>query len=133
MATLGKSFHIFLRAVIRSQLSTLLTDEQKLNLLINLVSPAIFKHISNINNYSSAMNVLEEVFIWLKNSIFSRHLLAIHQQKTDESVEQYLQFFKKLTKDGYFQVVTIIQMRYEYIRVTFINRISARGFWKIKH
>ena len=125
MATLEKIFLYSSRVSQRISATDPQTDEQKLDLLINLVSPAIFKHISDINDYSSAINVLKEVFVQPKNSIFRRHLLATRRQQTDKSVDQYLQSLKKLAKDCDFQAVTVIQTRDEYTRDAFINGISS--------
>ena len=119
------TFDIFLEAVCETQQPTSMADRLKLNLLINLLSPAIFKHISDIHDYSTAMNPLEEIFMKPKNSVFYRHLLATRRQQTDESVDQYLPSLKRLAKDCDFQAVTAIQVRDEYIRDAFINGITS--------
>ena len=100
-------------------------DRLKLKLFINLLSPAIFKHISDIHDYSMAMNVLEEIFVKPKNSVFCRHLLATRRQQTDESVDKYLQSPKRLAKDCDFQAVTATQARDKCIRDAFINGITS--------
>ena len=99
------TFDIFLEAVCETQQPTSMTDRLKFKLLINLLSPAIFKHISDIHDYSTAMNALE-IFVKPTNSILCRHLLATRRQQTDESVDQYLQSLKRLAKDCDFQAVT---------------------------
>ena len=119
------TFNIFLEAVCETQKPTSMTDRLKLKLLINLLSPAIFKHISDIHDYSTAMNALEEIFMKPKNSVFCRHLLATHWQPTDKSVDQYLQSLKRLIEDCDFQAVTATQARDKYIRDTFINGITS--------
>lgn len=120
-----KSFHIFLGAVCGTHQPTPVMDEHKLSLLINLVSPAIYKYISDISDYESAMNVLEEVFVQPKNIIFCRHLLATRKQRADENVDEYLQSLKGLAKDCDFRAVTAIQARDEYVRDAFINGITS--------
>ena len=119
------TFNIFLEAVCETQQPTSITDRLKLKLLIDLLSPAIFKHISDIHDYSTSKNVLEEIFMKPKNSVFCRHLLATRRQRTDESVDQYLQSLKRLAKDCDFQAVTATQTRDEYIRDAFINEITS--------
>ena len=99
------TFNIFLEAVCETQQPTSMTDRLKLKLLINLLSPAIFKLISDSHDYSTAMNVLEEIFEKPKSSVFCRYLLATRRQPTDESVDQYLQSLKRLAKDCDFQAV----------------------------
>ena len=71
------------------------------------------------------MNVLEEIFVKPKNSVFCRHLLATRRQQTVESVDQYLQSLKRLAKDCDFQAITATQPRDEYIRDAFINGITS--------
>ena len=119
------TFNIFLEAVRETQQPTSMTDRLKLKLLINRLSPAIFKHISDSHDYSTAMNVLEEIFVKPKSSVFCRYLLATRRQPTDESVDQYLQSLKRLAKDCDFQAVTATQARDEYIRDAFINGITS--------
>ena len=113
------TFNIFLEAVYETQPPTSMKDRLKLKLLINLLSPAIFKHISDIHDYSTAMNILEEIFVKPINSVFCRHLLANHQQQTDESLDQYLQTLKRLAKDCDFQAVTATH--YVHIRQRFLE------------
>ena len=93
------TLNILLEAICETQQPTSITDRLKLKLLINLLSPAIFKHISDIQDYATAMNALEEIFVKPKNSVFCKHLLATRRQQTDECVDQYLQSLKRLAKD----------------------------------
>ena len=119
------TFNIFLEAVCETQQPTSMTDRLKLKLLINLLSPAIFKHIPDIHDYGTAMNALEYIFVKPKNSVFCRHLFATRRQQTYESVDQYLQSLKRLSKDCDFQAVTATKARDEYIRDAFINGITS--------
>ena len=98
-----------------------MTDRLKLKLLINLLSPAIFKQIFDIHDYSTAVNALEEIFVKPKNSVFCRYLFSTRRQQTDENVDQYLQSLKRLAKDCGF---TGTQARDEYLRDAFINGIT---------
>ena len=93
------TFNIFLETVCETQKPTSIKDRLKLKLLINLLSPAIYKRLCDIHDYGTAMNSLEEIFVKPKNSLFCRHLLATRRQQTDESVDQYLQSLKRLAKD----------------------------------
>ena len=115
------TFNIFLKAVCETQQLTSMTHTLKLKLLIKLLSPAIFQHISDIHDYSSAMNVLEEIFVKPKNSVFCRHLLATRRQQMDESVDQYLQSFKRLAKDCDFQA------EHDLILKEFMNSMVKYG------
>ena len=59
------------------------TDQQpnKLNLLINHVSPSVFEYISECESYDSAIDILKELYNKPKNVIFARHLLATCKQE----------------------------------------------------
>ena len=108
------TLNIFLKAVCETPQPTSMTDRLKLKLQIHLLSPAIYKHISDFHDYVKP-----------KNSFFCRHLLATRRQQTDESVDQYLQSWKRLAKDCNFQAVTATQASDEYIRGAFINGIAS--------
>ena len=55
-----KTFNVFFEPVCETQQSTFMTDKLKLKLLTNLLSTAIYKHISDIHDYSTAMNAFEK-------------------------------------------------------------------------
>ena len=119
-----RSLDIFIEA-INSTRNTVLTGQDKLNLLTSLVAPAVFKHFSDARTYDSAIEVLDGVFLPPRNTVFSRHLLATRRQQPGENVALYLQELKRLAKDCDFQPVTAVVHCDEYIRDSFINGLSS--------
>ena len=102
------------------------TDQQpnKLNLLINHVSPSVFEYVSECESYDSAINILKELYNKPKNVIFARHLLATCKQESGQTLDQYLQKLKSLARDCNFKDVTASQNRDDAIRDAFITGIQ---------
>ena len=71
----------------------------KLQILTNFVSPEVYEFISEQDDYPSAIDALEELYVKPKSDVFSRHLLQTRKQETGESLDQYLQALKILAKD----------------------------------
>ena len=71
----------------------------KLSVLTNYVSPKLFVYIEECTEYDRAIVVLKELFVKPKNEIFARHVLDTRSQQTAESLDEYLQALKTLSKD----------------------------------
>ena len=99
----------------------------RLEVLINYVSPSIFEFITECENYDTAMNTLETLFIVPRNEIFARHLLATRQQQSGETLDVYLNSLKLLAKDCQFKAVSAEVYRQEMIRDAFINGLDAQN------
>ena len=82
-------------------------NPNKLNTLINYISPGVFQLISD--TYDGAIATLESIFIRKKNEIFARHLLATRRQKSGETLNEYIQELKVLAKDINFKSLTAEQ------------------------
>ncbi|XP_054722967.1 uncharacterized protein LOC129232889 [Uloborus diversus] len=102
-----------------------ITDENKLNLLCNYVSASVFRYISDSETYSDAVDVLDSLFVTKRNEIFARHCLASRAQQTGESINEYLQILKQMSKDCDFKAVTADQYKDEYIRDAFIRGLRS--------
>ena len=92
------------------------TDLDKLSVLIIFLSPDIFEYISDCGNYENAVAVLDNVYIKPMNEAFARRLLSVRKQKEGESLDEYLQSLKSLSKDCNFQAVNAVQHKEQYIR-----------------
>jgi len=57
--------------------------------------------------------------------VFARHLLATRRQLPGESLHQFLQVLKTLSKDCSFRAVTAEQYRWELERDAFINGLAS--------
>ncbi|KAI5721077.1 hypothetical protein M8J77_015726 [Diaphorina citri] len=75
--------------------------------------------------YTGALSALEALYVKPKNVIYARHCLATRQQNTGETVDQYLQVLKHISKDCKFEPVTAQLYKEEYIRDAFISGLSS--------
>ena len=75
----------------------------KLTVLENYVSPTIFQHIEDCSDYAAAIEILQVLFVKPRNEIFARHLLATRHQQPRETLDEYLQALKTLSKDCNFK------------------------------
>lgn len=102
-------------------------NPNKLDMLINHVSPAIFKHINECRTYDEALCILESLYIKPKNEIFARHVLSIARQESGQTLEQFLQHLKSLSKDCNLKPVSAEQYRDELIRDAFIRGLRSNN------
>ena len=101
------------------------TEEKKYNVLVNHVSPSIFKTISNESKYTEAMTILQNMFVKTKNDSFARFLLSKRAQKDSEDLSQYMVELETLSRDCNFTEVTAEVYRQESIRTAFISGIRS--------
>ena len=97
-------------------------DEEvnKLNVLINYVSSEVYQLFYEATTYDEAINLLKSLYVKTSNEIFARHKLATRKQQPGESLDEYLQELKILSKDCNFSDVTPYQHRDEAVRDAFI-------------
>lgn len=101
-----------------------LIEENKLPLLFNYVSANVFQSISEATSYSAAITALETLYVVKKNEIFARHCLASRNQLSNETVNEFLQVLKQLSKNCNFTTVTAETYKSEYIRDAFIRGLK---------
>lgn len=101
------------------------TEENKLPLLCNHVSAAVFLYVNDADKYSDAIAILDSLYIVRRNEIFARHCLATRNQQTSETVAEYLQALKQLSKDCEFKPVSAEQYKNEYVRDAFIRGLKS--------
>ena len=107
-----------------------LTDAQqlnKLNLLINYISPNVFEFVSDSTNFEDAIQTLSGLYDKPKNEIFARHLLATCKQESGQTLDQFMQKLKSLAKDCNFKAATALEIRDEAIRDSFISGLLDGG------
>ena len=95
----------------------------KLAVLSNFVSPSIFQHIEDCTDYETSIETLQT--LKTKNEIFARHLLATRKQAPTETLDEYLQALKTLSKECNFKNVTAAQYCEESIRDAFISGLQS--------
>ena len=105
-------------------LTELERQSNKLNTLINYVSPKVYEYISEHTTYDEAIATLKDLYDKPKNEVFVRHLLATCKQDNGQSLDQHLQQLKSLAKDCNFKNVTADQYRDYAIRDAFIAGIQ---------
>ena len=97
----------------------------KLKFLINCTSSTVFDFIEDCTTYEEAKQVLQELYAKPKNEIFACYLLSTRRQHSGESLTEFLQELKNLSKDCNFEAVSAEKYREEMIRDSFINGISS--------
>lgn len=105
--------------------SNVSSDEVKLKLLINLISPNIYEYIAQDKNYETAISTLQNLFVKPKSEIFARHNLATRKQHSNETVDQYIQSLKLLSKECSFKAVNAEQYENDFIRDSFIAGLTS--------
>ena len=81
----------------------------RLNTLMNHVSPAVYEHFARCGTHDAAIDVLLTLYVKPRNEMYVRHLLATRNQEAGEMLDQYLQALRGLHKDCNFQAVTVEQ------------------------
>lgn len=102
-----------------------MAEVNKLPLLCNYVSANVFRFINDEDSYDAALNILDSLYITKRNEIFARHCLASRSQQPGESVSDYLQILKQMSKDCEFKSVTAEQYKNEYVRDSFIRGLRS--------
>ena len=100
-------------------------DLDKLSVLANFVSPSIFQHIEECTEYEAAVRILQALFVKPRNEIFARHLLVTRCQQPHETLDEFLQSLKTLSKNCNFQSVTASKYCEESIRDAFITGLRS--------
>jgi len=94
-------------------------------LLVNFLTPSAYQYIEDCETYEAAVAELKRVYVKTKNNVFAGHLLATRRQLPGESLQQFLQVLKTLSKDCSFRAVTAEQYRWEVVRDAFINGLAS--------
>ena len=122
------TFETFIEEVVACQHRTDPDVEvNKRGLLVNLLSSTVYPYIDYRLSYEEALAVLNSEYIKKKNDVFSRHLLAVHKQQPGESLQQFLQALKRLSKDCSFRSVTAEQYREDLLHDAFINGLTSNA------
>ncbi len=100
-------------------------EVNKLNVLINYVSSDVYQLFCDAATYDEAINLLKNLYVKTPNEIFARHKLATRKQQSGESLDEYLQELKTLSKDCNFGNVTASQYCDEAVRDAFIAGLSS--------
>lgn len=68
-------------------------EEDKLDILINCITPNVYDYIAMYITFESAVNYLKEFYMKSTNEIFTRYILATHRQRQEEEedIAEYVQ------------------------------------------
>ena len=120
------TFESFLQAVETGQGAIDPSVEvNRRGLLVNFLTTSAYQYIEDCETYEAAVAELKRVYVKTKNNVFARHLLATRRQLPGESLQQFLQVLKTLSKDCSFRAVTTEQYRWELVRDAFINGLAS--------
>ena len=97
----------------------------KFGVLTNFISPKVFEYVEECADYESAIATLHNIYVKPTNEIYARHQLATRRQQVGESLDEYLQALKILSKECNFKPVTATEYCEEYIRDAFISGILS--------
>ena len=100
------------------------SEENKLNVLINHVDASVYEYFSEAQTYDAA---LRSVFNKPVNEIFARYLLGECKQQPGQSLDDYHQALKMLSRDCNFAAVSAMRHREEGIRDAFIAGIMSNA------
>ena len=121
----GKSWEHWFRTFDNFILSINEPNLNKLNLLVNFVSPTVYEYISECGNYNQAIDILRKLYVKPKNEIYARHMLTNRRQNPSESLDEFLQNLKNLSKDCNYKAVSADLHREEAIRGAFISGLIS--------
>ena len=119
-----KTFSNFVKAVKKKAPTG--EEVDTLDLLVNYVSPNIYDFISDSKTYDEAIKTLDSLFIKPVNQIFARHQLATRKQSQTESLDEFLQTLKTLSKDCVFTAVTAEEHTDQAVRDAFISGLASQ-------
>ena len=105
--------------------STALTDADKLKYLTRYIHQDLYAHIIDVTTFLRAIEILEKLFVKPKNTLFARHQLAVRQQQSNESLDQFLLSLQTLSKECDLVAVSAETYREELVRDSFINGLLS--------
>ena len=101
------------------------SDADKLRCSIAHIDKDVFNFEGECQTYQIAVETLERLYVKPCNVIFSRHLLMTYKQQPEQSLDDYLQKLKQLSKDCNYSAVTADIYRNEAIKDAFISGLIS--------
>ena len=102
-----------------------LSDEDKLNVLVNRVDAEVFELFCEAATYAEAIVLLKDIYAKAPNHVFARYLLKSCSQQPGQTLDMYFQQLKKLSADCDFKAVSAVVHRDEAIRDSLIAGILS--------
>jgi transposase InsO family protein len=123
--TATQEWRHWLRTLENFMASVASAKPDKLTVLTNHVSASIYTVIADCSSYDDAIKALTEIYDKPKNEIFARHLLATRRQQSSETIDQFLQALRGLSKECNFKAVSAEKYCDEAIRDVFITGLAS--------
>ena len=101
------------------------TAPDRFRSIVNFISAEVFDYVEECTTYDAVIETLERLYAKTPNKIFARHDLATRKQQPGESLIEFLEELKKLSKHCGFTAVTAETYRSEMIRDSFINGLTS--------
>ena len=101
------------------------TSDNKLNLLMNYVSPSVYEYIQDAATYDSAIETLTNIYVRPVNKVYARYKLSTRKQKDGESLDAFIQDLHRLSKECSFEAVSAELHRQQHVRDAFISGIQS--------
>lgn len=102
-------------------------DSDKLDMLVNFLSSSIYEHIAECDTFENAISVLHSLYVRPKSEIFARYLLTTCRQECGQSIDQFVQNIKTLSKDCNFRLVSAEEHRDEAMRDALITGLQSNN------
>ena len=99
----------------------------ELKTLFNYISPSVYRYIADCSDYDSALSTLQSMYIQPKGEVFARHVLATCKQENTETLDQFAQRLRTLSRDCNFQAVTAQKNQDDAVRDAFIIGIQSNS------
>lgn len=100
-------------------------DIDKLDLLITYISSDGYEYVAEQQTYEAAINRRRELYVKPINEIFARHVLSTRAQKEGETIDEYVQELRLLSKECNFKAVDVAPNRDDSVRDTFITGLRS--------
>ena len=97
----------------------------QLDTLINFVSPKVYAYISDSGDYNSAITTLAGLFVKKKNKVFARYKLNSRKQQPGESLDEFVQDLKLLSKNCAFTNTTVAENQSNYLVDALIGGLAS--------
>ena len=97
----------------------------KLQTLINHVSPAVYAYIADAADYDAAVGILKGLYVQSKNASFVRFQLGSRRQESGESLDIFVQQLKALAAEIEFKQVTAEQYKSDLLTDALISGVNS--------
>ena len=115
----------FIEVLVEAQPAAARENFNKKRIIISCLSPDFYAYVKEAQTYERVVEILKQTSVRTKNHVYARHLLVSRRQGADETIADYLQALKKLSKDCTFAAVSAQQYKEQLIRDSFINGLSS--------